>query len=122
MTTTTNLQGTRLRFIVVWVLAVVSIGTLLFGLLAPFFSLHPSFGEGDASDLAHFLVGSKQQVDLTLERNAEGVFDERTLPGVHVGLLGREHNVVAFGKRGGLGDGHRLRRARLHALARQPVG
>ncbi len=56
-TATTTPQFARLRFIAAWVLAVISIGTFAIGLLTPFFSLHPNFGEGFANKIAPHVVG-----------------------------------------------------------------
>ena len=83
---------------------------------------HRSFCNGDALHAAHLLVRGQQHVNLTLDGNAEGIFQKRILPGVHVGRFGRERHVFALGERRGLGDGHRFGRAGLHAFAGEAVG
>ena len=67
-------------------------------------------------------VGRQQQVQLAFEGNRERVLDERILPGVDVGLLGHEHDVVLLGERRGAGDVHGARGAGLHAFFGQSVG
>ena len=83
--------------------------------------LHACFRQRDAFYLAHFAVGGKQQSQLRLQRNFEGIFPERALPAIHVRFLRRQHHVAALRERRSLRDGNRLRRARRHAFARQSI-
>ena len=83
---------------------------------------HGAFGQRNALHAQHFFVGGKQQIDLPLDRNAKGIFQEGILPGVHVGFFGRKRHVCAFRERGGLRDGDRFGGASLHAFAGEAVG
>ena len=77
---------------------------------------HRAFGERHALHFAHFLVRREQQIDLALDGNAERIFDEGILPGVDVGVFGRERDVFALGQRGGFRDGHGFGGAGLRRL------
>ena len=57
---------------------------------------HGTFGERDAFHAHHFFVGGEQHGDLALDGNAEWIFEERILPGVHVRFFGSERDVGAF--------------------------
>src|ERR1700691_3824024 len=59
---------------------------------------HRTFGEGDAFYAQHFFVCREQHGNLALYGNAERIFQEWILPGVHVRIYGSELNVSAFGK------------------------
>jgi hypothetical protein len=83
--------------------------------------LHGGLGEREAFDAAHGVVGGEKQVQLALEGNAEGIFDERILPGIDVGFFRDHVGVGAFGQSRGAGNGYGLGRAGLHAFAGKHV-
>ena len=83
---------------------------------------HGAFGERDAFHARHFLVGGQQHGNLALDGNAEGVFEERILPGVHVRFFGSEGYVGTFGEGRGFGDGDCFGGAGLDAFAGEAVG
>ena len=83
---------------------------------------HGAFGERDAFYAHHFFIGGEQHGDLALDRNAEGIFEERILPRVHVRFFGGEGDVGAFRECRGFGDGDGFGGAGLDAFAGEAVG
>ncbi len=81
-----------------------------------------AFRDRDAFYSPHFLIGGQQQIDLALDGNLEGIFQERILPGVDVSFFRRERHVFTFGQRRGLRNGDGFCRAGLHPFAGQAIG
>ncbi len=56
------------------------------------------------------LSAASSKIHLALDGNAERILEKRILPGIHVGALGSQRDVLALGERGGLVRWRPLRR------------
>ena len=83
---------------------------------------HHAFRDRYALHPPHFFVSREQQINLALDRNFEGILQERILPGIDVSFFRGQRHVFALRQRRRLRNRHRLCGAGLDALARQAIG